>query len=275
MVDFEKQLKALVPHDHIAYQQSQYLKELKTSLPENDIIAICDFSENYAFKIQDSIQAAYYDTAQCTIHPICIYYKEGKVVMQKSIIVIAESKEHNVQSFYLFQRKMIEYLKDFFGDQYAQKSFKFFSDGAASQYKNKYNFLNLCLFKKDFGINAEWHFFATSHGKSPCDALGGAFKRNARNHNMKYVNDQKLNAKELFEWAKTSEKIHFIFCSEEEHQLNAQEFKNDAKTGRFDQDVKTVKGTQGFHFFKPKNDTQIEASFLSTSKEKTTFTLIK
>lgn len=28
-------------------------------------------------------------------------------------------------------------------------------------------------------------FFATCHGKSPCDALGGSFKRNARNYNLK------------------------------------------------------------------------------------------
>ena len=41
----------------------------------------------------------------------------------------------------------------------------YFSDGAASQYKNKKNLINLTHHFEDFDIEAEWHFFATSHGK--------------------------------------------------------------------------------------------------------------
>ena len=41
----------------------------------------------------------------------------------------------------------------------------YFSDGAASQYKNYKNFINLCYHENDFGVPAEWNFFATSHGK--------------------------------------------------------------------------------------------------------------
>ena len=37
--------------------------------------------------------------------------------------------------------------------------------------------LNLCRHKVDFGIAATWTFFATSHGKSPCDGIGGTVKR--------------------------------------------------------------------------------------------------
>ena len=49
------------------------------------------------------------------------------------------------------------------------------------QYKNYKTLYNVCLHFKDFGIEAVWHFFATSHGKSPCDGLGGTVKRlNAR-----------------------------------------------------------------------------------------------
>ena len=38
-------------------------------------------------------------------------------------------------------------------------------------------FLNLCHHNEDFGMDAEWNFFATSHGKGPCDGLGGTVKR--------------------------------------------------------------------------------------------------
>ena len=29
----------------------------------------------------------------------------------------------------------------------------------------------------DFGIPADWHFFATVHGKGPCDGVRGTLKR--------------------------------------------------------------------------------------------------
>ena len=55
----------------------------------------------------------------------------------------------------------------------------YFSDGCAGQYKNCKNFMNLCHHSVDFGFEAEWHFFATSHGKGPCDGVGGLLKRMA------------------------------------------------------------------------------------------------
>ena len=39
------------------------------------------------------------------------------------------------------------------------------SDGCGNQYKNCENFLSLRLPQKDFELDAEWVFFATSHGK--------------------------------------------------------------------------------------------------------------
>ena len=29
------------------------------------------------------------------------------------------------------------------------------------------------MHKKDFGMQAEWHFYAISHGKNGCDGVGG------------------------------------------------------------------------------------------------------
>ena len=37
--------------------------------------------------------------------------------------------------------------------------------------------MNICLHENDFKMNCCWSFFATSHGKSPCDGLGGTIKR--------------------------------------------------------------------------------------------------
>jgi hypothetical protein len=74
----------------------------------------------------------------------------------------------------------------------------YFSDGV-SQYKNKNNIINLCHHNTDFGINAEWHFF-TSHGKNPCDGVGGIFKRLAARSSLQH--HQTLTPAQLCSWAK-------------------------------------------------------------------------
>ena len=37
--------------------------------------------------------------------------------------------------------------------------------------------INLCIHNTDFNFTVEWHLFATSHGKSPCDRIGGTVNR--------------------------------------------------------------------------------------------------
>jgi hypothetical protein len=53
----------------------------------------------------------------------------------------------------------------------------FFSDGAASQFKQRFLFRNLTKLSIDSSLNLSWSFFATSHGKGVVDAIGGIVKR--------------------------------------------------------------------------------------------------
>lgn len=58
------------------------------------------------------------------------------------------------------------------------KVVSFFSDGAASQFKQKYLFVNLTFIKETYSLDdVSWHFFATSHGKGAVDGVGGTIKR--------------------------------------------------------------------------------------------------
>ncbi|ESO06896.1 hypothetical protein HELRODRAFT_170931 [Helobdella robusta] len=55
---------------------------------------------------------------------------------------------------------------------------------------------------QDFGLKAEWHFFATFHGKSPCDGIGGTTKRLvARASLQALTKDQILNARDFYTYA--------------------------------------------------------------------------
>ena len=57
-------------------------------------------------------------------------------------------------------------------------SISFFSDGAASQFKNKYLFENITHYQDTYNLqHVSWNFFATSHGKGSVDGIGGQVKR--------------------------------------------------------------------------------------------------
>ena len=68
-------LEILLPHYFIARAQSTYLNELKINLDEHSVIILGDFAENYAFIVQDEIQSYHWNSQQCSLHPLVIYYK--------------------------------------------------------------------------------------------------------------------------------------------------------------------------------------------------------
>lgn len=56
-----------------------------------------------------------------------------------------------------------------------------FSDGAPSQFKQRFLLSNLHWYKATYELESlEWEFFATSHGKGAVDGLGGSLKRPVR-----------------------------------------------------------------------------------------------
>lgn len=254
-------MKRLLPHNFVAKKQSEYFKNRQTSLEEDEIIIICDFAENYSFVVQDAIQSFHWSNDQCTIHPFCMYYKDIDGNLKcKSVIVIAESLKHDTVAVHLMQQKLINLIRSDFP---TIKKLVFFSDGAASQYKNRKNFYNLCRFKGDYGYDVEWHFFATSHGKSACDALGGAFKRDAVRASLQHPGEPFItSARNLFEWAQSKRlsKTSFIFCTNEEYEGHARQQRT-----RYN-NVRAIIGTQSYHSFTPINEKTIEAKTISDAE---------
>ena len=172
---FCEQLKLLLTRSFIAKQQSLFQMESKLNLQPGVFQVIADFSENYSFVLQDEAQGFHWNSSQATLHPFVVYYTESSKLYQLSYVIISDCLQHDTVAVYVFQKCLIEFLTDKFNC--CPHKIIYFSDGAAAQYKNRKNFLNLCHHKADLGVEAEWHFFATSHGKGPCDGLGGTVKR--------------------------------------------------------------------------------------------------
>ena len=129
----------------------------------------------------------------------------------------------------------------------------YFSDGCAGQYKNYKNFLNLCHHKHDFGLEAEWIFFATSHGKSPCDAIGGIVKRHVTKRCLQRpLNNQILNYKDFLTICKTEIPEVSFFGISKARMIEVRQIMQQ----RYDLG-KTIPGTRCSHHFIPLSKKQI------------------
>ena len=140
---------------------------------------------------------------QCTLHPIVIYFKKDNEseVSVKSLCFLSDDLEHDVVLVHKVLSDTVSYIKENVNKNV--KLIHYFSDGCAGQYKNCKHFLNLCHHVSDFGISCEWNFFATSHGKSPCDGIGRTVKRLAAKASLQRpIHNQILSAVKMLEFCR-------------------------------------------------------------------------
>lgn len=115
---FIERLPILLRHNFVADQQKTYLRELKNNIKFGDVIVIMDFSENYSFVVQDKVQAYHWTNSQATIHPFAVYYRirEKSELQFTNFIVISDVLRHDTIAVRVFQRHLINFLKQKIGD---------------------------------------------------------------------------------------------------------------------------------------------------------------
>ncbi|XP_063223012.1 uncharacterized protein LOC134531252 [Bacillus rossius redtenbacheri] len=191
-----EKLDSLKTHNFISKIQSQHLREKKEKLNETECIVLADFAENFTFVIQDEIQSYHWVNRQATVHPFVYYYKENDKLLTQCVCVISDHLDHNTTTVHTFQSHLMKHLKDTVP---SVQHIIYFSDGSSSQYKNKKNLINVCHHKNDFGLSAEWNFFATSHGKNACDGVGGTTKREVTKASLqRTVKDHILSPEDMY-----------------------------------------------------------------------------
>lgn len=126
----------LTKHHFIAESQKNFLNHCKITLIFDTCIILMDFSENYSFIIQRSIQAFYYNNLQATVHPFVVYYKNenSEKFQQMSFCIISDSKDHMAFSVHAYQEQIIAIIRS---ELPWIKGIIYFSDSAPTQYKNK------------------------------------------------------------------------------------------------------------------------------------------
>ncbi|CAF2174414.1 unnamed protein product [Rotaria magnacalcarata] len=261
--NFSEKLLSLRHHDFIAKMQMAFLQQKKQELGVGEFLVIGDFAENYSFIVQDAVQSFHWNNCQATLHPFVVYYREDNDLKHKSFVAISDCNQHDTTAVHLFQERLMEFLKSF---NHITKVF-YFSDGCAAQYKNRKNFKNLCFHEEDFGVKAEWHFFATSHGKGPCDGIGGTVKRLAARASLQRVGSVEpiLNPLALYRFAvEALPNIAFTFTTSEEHEAHRLKLEL-----RFN-DTRSIPGTQKVHCIRPISKEFVEVfaySFATESRQ--------
>ena len=221
-----------------------------------------DFAENYSFVLQDAVQGFHWNNAQATVHPFVCYYRSLGVINHISFVIISDCLNRDTVAVHLYQKHLISFLTNQSGHSPVQMIY--FSDGVSSHYKNCKNFADLCHHESDFnGIKAEWHFFATSHGKGLCDGVGRTVKRSAARASLqKPYNVQIMTPRQLCEYSKENiAGVHFHYCTNEEYNSEGT-----LVEARFNS-ANIIVGTRGLHAFKPISLNQLEVKVYYTCAE--------
>ena len=119
-------------------------------------------------------------------------------------------------------------------------------------------FLNLCHHKSDFDIDATWAFFATGHGKSPCDRIGSTVKCKILCASLQRSVNQILTFHAVKEYCKSSiEGITFLTIDKKDMVAVRENLTPCYELGY------TVPGTRSCHHFVPTSQYTIEGKQLS------------
>lgn len=104
----------------------------------------------------------------CNLLPVIIHGNDEKD--KRLVLPLAsylDDLKHDASKVYEVQKTVTAFLKK---NHLHIKEIHYFSDGCATQYKNKCNFIILCP-HENFQPKAQWSCFATSHGNTKYNGI--------------------------------------------------------------------------------------------------------
>lgn len=251
--EIEDMLPFFKKHSYIKNVQAVEFEKKKLNVNAKECVLQVDFAENYSLVSQDEIQSAHWSYEQVTIFTACAWTHLGV----ESFAIISDHLCHDKHAVWTFLRQLIEILR---GNLSQLKTIFVFSDGAASQFKNKYIMSSLCSSKEDFGVELHWSFFATSHGKGAVDGIGGNVKRKVWTC-VKSRLYTVANAQEFFDCAREEIKgITVLFTSKDSIAQNEHFLSKRWST------IPNIPRIQSSHFFQPYDKNNLLVGKTSTSE---------
>ena len=135
-------------------------------LDNEKVVIQVDFAENFTTQIQNSIQSSYWVLKQFTIFTACVWEKDSS----HSYIVASDYLLHDKYAERTFLALLMDHVEN---NVKHFETYVVFSDGAGSQFKQRFTLCEITL----LGKSLSWNLFAASRGKGAVDGIGGTLKR--------------------------------------------------------------------------------------------------
>jgi hypothetical protein len=237
--EMKEELEPFAFHILAATWQQKQQRLLADNMPNNWVLTLQDFAENYRHVCQDEVASAYFNYTQSALLTSVSLYKCPKCNehVQESTVFLSDDLLHDAH--------LVRTANDLQHQKWKEANLNFekqvfFSDGCSSQFKSKIPFFLL-------DVGSERAFFGSQHGKSVCDSLGGVVKQAATRH---VASGEQIIAstQDLFKFCTeylvldpactptTHKKRNFIFIE-----------KKDVKRTKIPENLVSVLGTRKFH----------------------------
>lgn len=158
---------------HVNTKRIQFEEFKKDSKSTNLRILNIDFAQNFSAEVQQEVQAGLWSRASVLIFTASVQLNDNDT----SYAIVSDSKVKDKRSVFTFLKWLYE---TFDNSRDPGISEVIWSDGPASEFKNRFMLETLKYLSVKYNKTFSWKFFATSHGKGKCDAIGGISKMTVR-----------------------------------------------------------------------------------------------
>ncbi|CAF1376703.1 unnamed protein product, partial [Didymodactylos carnosus] len=166
----KSKVKYFLFHVYIKREQSKYFEQLKSEVTDEKVVIQVDFAENFGLKEQDEIQSAHWNTNTLSIFTAYVWSKSQGFPFTLPSNDVSHDKFVVNSAIEIILNKLKTHVRNLI-------QIDFFSDGAVTQFEQRFMFRNLIQIAHEYKIALSWNFFATSHEKGVVDGLGGTVKR--------------------------------------------------------------------------------------------------
>ncbi|CAH2085774.1 unnamed protein product [Euphydryas editha] len=150
---FESELQNFKTHIHNIRHQYKAYRQCIDGLTESEVALHINFSENYACKYHSKVQSHHFGASrnQITLHTAVMYHFSAEAQKKQVTLYCTESpnQNHGPSAIWAHLHPILSELK---AKHPNVTTVHFFSDGPATQYKQKINFYLMAGFSKNTGF---------------------------------------------------------------------------------------------------------------------------
>lgn len=176
--------------------------------------------------------------------------------------IVTDSSDQDKYTVFSMLSEMLQYIKIIHPNI---EVIEIFTDGAPTQFKNRFSLSTLEILQKNFDLKLKWNFFSTSHGKTVADGVGAILKRKV-DRRIATERAEVKNANDFYSvLMETQSEIQVFFVSQEEIDKNKDYLMKlwQMKDEKSDGNLCAVKNTRNFHCFESEKDGYLNCSVTS------------